>query len=268
MTKRHLTCAAIAAGVLALLSACGADGAPGATDAPSAGAGEQLATPTMPPNPFITETGIRMPILATREEWAAASVVSCEADAQVELLDGKARAVTMGPPGFQVTPGEPVYSSGDQTFGLPGVLLHAPVRRSADGRLVAGWRHCEMMPEPPEGVVPPGTPVAPVAGGPPKTPPPPFAAPSPVLTKTGVRMWLMGAVCEADALIEVMDEKTLSVTMAPAGFRLNAGEPVFYESGHPLGVSAATTMPVLRAADGRLVFAWRHCEYLPEPTQP
>jgi hypothetical protein len=78
----------------------------------------------------------------------------------------------------------------------------------------------------------------------------------------------MGAVCEADALIEVMDEKTLSVTMAPAGFRLNAGEPVFYESGHPLGVTAVTTMAVLRAADGRLVFAWRHCEYLPEPAQP
>ncbi len=145
MVKRHLTCAAIAAGVLALLSACGADGAPGATDAPSGGAGEQLATPATPPNPFITETGIRMPILGTTEAWAAKSVVVCEADANVYVLDGNVQKLLMGSPGFRFTPGEHVYSRSGDPGGAPdvptGVLLPESVYRAADGKLMGGCRH-------------------------------------------------------------------------------------------------------------------------------
>ncbi len=144
----------IASGVLAaLLVACTSEeSAPesmgsadlGSTLPPQSGA----PSPTVPPDPFITETGIRVGIIVDTE-GGGSGLIMCEADAQVDVLNGKVVKLTKAPASFHVTPGEPVYSSsGGQAFGLPGVLLPQAVYRAPDGKLIAGWRHCDYVPEP------------------------------------------------------------------------------------------------------------------------
>src|SRR5438093_10101041 len=79
-----------------------------------------LSSPT-PTDPFITENGIRVPIIVDRPAGAepGADLIICEADAQVDVLNGVAVSLAK-PQAFNVTLGEPVYRP-------DGSLLNEPI---------------------------------------------------------------------------------------------------------------------------------------------
>ena len=101
-----------------------------------------LASPALspPPDPFITENGYRQLIPVTR------GANLCEADGSVMMLDGRIVGEPYGPPSFAVSPDEAVYHKDGSLFNEP-VLVGTPVNRRPDGKLEAGWRHCEFIPD-------------------------------------------------------------------------------------------------------------------------
>lgn len=104
-------------------------------------------SPSTPPNPILTETGIRVSILAEFDVGAPPFVPVCEAEGYVSVLDGIVVEKGTGFPASEVTVGEPVYHlDGSQYSG--GTLLSVPAYRDDDGRLIGEWRKCEDAPEP------------------------------------------------------------------------------------------------------------------------
>ena len=100
--------------------------------------------PTPPPDPSITDTGIRRHI--HREFSAPTSApndIVCEADATV-LIGPDGRVTGIEKAGRQVTihAGEPVDMRGMSLANLPQVGW--PVQR-INGTLVLGWRSCETL---------------------------------------------------------------------------------------------------------------------------
>jgi len=104
-------------------------------------------TATPPPDPFITETGIRAEIIVDGPLGSGTNV--CEADAEVYILNGAVVAVNRAPATFAAGAGEPVYRK-DGTLASEPVFVSMPVNRSPDGKLQVGWRQCQFVPDSPE----------------------------------------------------------------------------------------------------------------------
>lgn len=105
-------------------------------------------TASPPPDPFITDTGIRILIIVDGGDTTS-GVNICEADAQVDVLNGVVLAVAKAPAAFTASVGEPVYRADGTLFSEP-VFMSVEVNRRPDGKLEAGWRHCEFIPDNPE----------------------------------------------------------------------------------------------------------------------
>lgn len=103
-------------------------------------------TNTPPPNPFLTDTGIRITFPADFAEETGATPGSgykvCEADARVLVQDGRVVRVTLAPPRFTASPGEQIYRPTGEPLDDP-TLLNLEVYRNAEGKLIAGWRQCQ-----------------------------------------------------------------------------------------------------------------------------
>jgi hypothetical protein len=147
--------------VTSLLAACGGQDTsePGTGTAPGS-----VVTSPLPTDPFLTDTGVRSQILATKEDGTDV-IRLCEADARVMILldarGAKAKSVGRAPAGFRVTPDEPVYFPDGSVYRDPGLnqptLVGDPVYRDDGGRLISGWRHCEDAP--PGATLQPGGPI-------------------------------------------------------------------------------------------------------------
>jgi hypothetical protein len=93
------------------------------------------ATATPPPNPFITDTGIRVPLAV---DFPDSGFKICEADAYVRLQYGKVVDVTLAPPSFKTAPGEETYlPTGEASAADDPTLVTQPVYRDSAGHLVA-----------------------------------------------------------------------------------------------------------------------------------
>jgi hypothetical protein len=103
-----------------------------------------VPSPSPPPDPTITETGIRHLIPVQGGGYSGLNL--CEADGSVPVLSGRVVGPGHGPPSFTATPGEAVYHK-DGTLADDPVLTTVPVNRRPDGKLEAGWRHCEFIPD-------------------------------------------------------------------------------------------------------------------------
>lgn len=116
-------------------------------------------------DPLVTETGVMIPIAGAAggpiagqgdTEW---QYQVCEADAEVELLDGIVQRVVRKGTKVTIQTGEKVI--GDSS---PGVLLVMAVVRREDGQLEIGTRNCRLV-DANSPVVPPGDPDSVDLGG-------------------------------------------------------------------------------------------------------
>lgn len=94
-------------------------------------------------DPFITATGVRMPLITESETGSTERI--CETDAIVNFRDGKVVDISKAPAIFEASPGEQLYRDTGEEFTDP-TLLGLPVYRDEDGRLIFGWLHCEETP--------------------------------------------------------------------------------------------------------------------------
>lgn len=109
---------------------------------PAASTAGASTTPSPPPNPVVTESGIRVPIVGTTMRgWPAVEVV-CEADGYVSVLDGKVVATVDGPSGVEAEIGEPVFDSKGDPY-VESIYLGTAAYRDDAGRLITSWRRCE-----------------------------------------------------------------------------------------------------------------------------
>ncbi len=125
------------------LAACASDNSDEAQrSSPAAGTASASTTPSPPPNPIVTESGIRVSIVGSfLPGWPRVEVV-CEADGYVSVLDGQVVATVDGPSGIEAEIGEPVFRPNGDPDVEP-VYRGTAAYRDDDGRLITSWRLCE-----------------------------------------------------------------------------------------------------------------------------